>query len=82
MVIDYFIFKNNRITLLTYFTFMPKIGMGLPETGIIFTFFDFSGANFFSQQNSVFQHIFFFKERKARVGLLAAFNVNTPPSDC
>jgi len=31
-----FIFKNNLITLFSRFTFIPKLGIGLPETGIIF----------------------------------------------
>ena len=34
--IDWFIFKNNQITLSTCFSFIPKTGMGLPNTGIIF----------------------------------------------
>jgi len=29
MVIDWFIFKNNQITLFTYFIFIPKTGMAL-----------------------------------------------------
>jgi len=36
MVINRFIFKNNQITLITCFTFIPKTGVGLPKTGIIF----------------------------------------------
>jgi len=36
MVIDWLIFKNNQISLFTCITFIPKTGMGLPKTGIIF----------------------------------------------
>ena len=31
-----FIFQNNQFTLFPYFTFIPKTGMGLPKTGIMF----------------------------------------------
>ena len=33
LVIDIFIFKNDRITLFQCFTFIPKTGMRLPKTG-------------------------------------------------
>jgi len=32
------LFKNNLISVLPCFTCIPKIGLGLPETGAIFTF--------------------------------------------
>jgi len=35
MVIDSFIFRNNQITLITCYTFIPKIGMELPKTGVM-----------------------------------------------
>ena len=34
MVVDRFIFKSNQITLSPCFTFIPKTGVGLHETGI------------------------------------------------
>jgi len=33
MAIDRLIFKNNHIMLFPVFTFIPKTGIGLPETG-------------------------------------------------
>jgi len=33
MVVDWFILKNNQITLSLCFTFILKTGVGLPETG-------------------------------------------------
>jgi len=33
VVVDRFIFKNNYNTLLPWFTFIHKTGLGLPETG-------------------------------------------------
>jgi len=36
MVADVFIFKNNQFTLFPCFTFIPKTGVGIPETGINF----------------------------------------------
>jgi len=35
MVIDRFLFRNNQLTLLPCFTFIPKTGIGLPKVGII-----------------------------------------------
>jgi len=37
MVVDRFIFKNMKITFSRCFTFIPKTGVGLPETRIFFT---------------------------------------------
>jgi len=47
MVIDRFILKNNQITylftkLFICFTFIPKTGIGLSKTGIIFSVYAFS----------------------------------------
>jgi len=36
VVIDRFIFKKYQITLFICFTFIPKTGMGVPKTRIIF----------------------------------------------
>jgi len=36
MVVDRFIFENDQITLSLCFTFIPKTGVGLPETGVSF----------------------------------------------
>jgi len=36
MIVDWFIFKNNLITLSPCFTFLPKTGIGLPKTGVSF----------------------------------------------
>jgi len=35
--VDRFISKNNHITLFPSFTFMPKTGLGLPKTELVFT---------------------------------------------
>jgi len=35
-LIDCFVFKNKHIMLFISFNFIPKTGMGLPKTGIIF----------------------------------------------
>jgi len=40
-----FILKNNQITLSPCFTFIPKIGVGLPKTGLVFTVYDTEGGN-------------------------------------
>jgi len=36
MVVERFILKNNQITLLPCFTFIPKTGVGLTKTGVSF----------------------------------------------
>jgi len=36
MVVDWFILKNNQNTLFLCFTFIPKSGVGLAKTGVIF----------------------------------------------
>jgi len=36
MVFDTFVLQNNQLTLFPYLTFVPKTGMGLTKTGIIF----------------------------------------------
>jgi len=36
VIVDRFILKNNLITLSSCFTFIPKTGVGLHETGISF----------------------------------------------
>jgi len=43
LIINRFIFKYNQITLFPCVTFIPKIGMGLPKTGINF----YSARRFF-----------------------------------
>jgi len=37
MVVERFIFKNNEITLSPCFTFIPKTGVRLLKTGLVFT---------------------------------------------
>jgi len=39
MVVDSFIFNHNEITRSPCFTFIPKTGVELPQTGFIFTGF-------------------------------------------
>ena len=36
MVVQKFIFKNNLIKLLSRFTFIPKTGIGVSKTGLMF----------------------------------------------
>ena len=36
IVVDWFIFTNNQIVRFPCFIYIPKTGVGLPETGIIF----------------------------------------------
>jgi len=36
MIVDRFIFQYNQITLSSCVTFIPKTGVGLPETGVNF----------------------------------------------
>jgi len=36
VAVDTFIFKNNRITLFSWFTFIPKTDMMLPKIGVTF----------------------------------------------
>ena len=43
MIVDIFIFKNN-LTPSPCFTFIPKTGIGLPETGVRFCSADASNA--------------------------------------
>jgi len=39
MTVDWFIFNDNQFTLIPCFTFIPTTGLGLPDTGIVFTMF-------------------------------------------
>jgi len=39
MVISRFIFNDNPFAIFAYFTFIPKTGVGLPQTGIITSMF-------------------------------------------
>jgi len=36
VVVDWFIFNNNEITITPCVTFIPKTGVELPKTGVIF----------------------------------------------